>query len=137
MDLKLLNTVHDLAERMDVLHLATGEQLKYGKKGEEKTMHLMMVGVDSPTAKKAQHKLMNKRIQKQSRMGGRNTVTSELMELMAVERIASCVVGGAVFLDGKEIEMTPTTAMELFQGYPWVYEQADAFVGDRSNFLQS
>ena len=134
-DLKLLNTVHDGAEKMDILHFATGEVLKYGKKGEEKAMHLLMVGVDSPTAKKAQHKLMNKRIQKQARMAGKNTVTSELMELMNTERIASCVVGGAVFLEGKEVEMNTNTALELFQSYPWIFEQADAFVGDRSNFL--
>jgi hypothetical protein len=37
--------------------------------------------------------------------------------------------------DGKPLPCTPDNAREFYESAPWVAEQVDAFMGNRSNFL--
>lgn len=134
MDLKNIKTTEE-ASRLDLRHPATGEVLTYGPKNE-KTMHLMLLGRDTETYRKHQRKLIDKRLKEQQKFR-QAKMTAAQLEDEAVDQLAVVTVGGMVFMDGKEIAIDQKNAADLYREYAWIKEQADGWVEDRSNFLES
>ena len=132
MDLKLIKTLEE-PTRLDLRHPATGETLKYGK-DDSKAMHLLVFGRDSDTYRKHQRKLLDKRLKEQQKFR-QVKMTAAQLEDEGIEQLAIVTVGGAVFLDGKEVPVDQKNAADLYREYPWIREQVDMFVEDRSNFL--
>lgn len=132
MDLKLIKTAEE-PTRLDLRHPGTGEMLKYGK-DNEKTMHLLLHGRDSETYRKHQRKLLDKRLKEQQKFRQVKMTASQL-EDEAIDQLAIVTVGGAVFLDGKEVVLDSGKAADLYREYPWIKEQAEMHIEDRSNFL--
>ena len=136
MDLKNLTTTQEGAT-LELRHPATGEILKYGgKKDQEHTMHLILAGVDSDAYKKAQRKVTDRRFKQQQKFR-QLRLTSSMLEDEAIEILTAVTLGGKLFMDGKEVTVDANNAGEIYREYPWIKEQADAFIEDRSNFLSS
>jgi hypothetical protein len=132
MDLATLDTVKGAGEGavMEVLHPGDGTVLK-DDNGQPITITLM--GADSEKAKKRQRMEINKRLK-----NGRNSkITAEEMEENGVNLLALCTLSwSGIKLDGRLLECSTENAAMVYQRSPWLKEQVDTFVGDRSNFLK-
>ena len=134
MDLKNLTTKQEGAT-LELRHPATGEKLTYGK-DNDKIMHLILAGVDSDAYKKAQRKVADRRFKQQQKFR-QVRLTSAMIEDEAIEILTAVTLGGKLFMDGKETTVDANNAGDIYREYPWIKEQADAFIEDRSNFLSS
>lgn len=135
MDLSELK-VQDEGKRMELRHPATGELLTYGDKSE-KTMYLVIGSSDSETYKKSQRKVIDRRLKQQQKFRQARMTAAQLEEEATVS-LAEVTYDGRVFLKGKEVKITPgAAAQDLYKEYSWIREQANEFLEDRSNFLQS
>lgn len=55
-----------------------------------------------------------------------------------VDRLVACTLGwGGFARDGKAIECTPGEVRALYESAAWIRVQANAYLGDAANFLQS
>ena len=115
-------------------HPATDEPLMDDQGNK---MWIEVYGQDSRHYKGVQHSQTNRRLQKAQRSGGRASVTAEQQESMALELLAKCTKGWHIILGGEAPECTEDNARELYQNYPWVRDQVDAFMHDRKAFLKS
>lgn len=140
MDLKQLN-VAEAANKGATIELVSpydGEKLTYeGEKGEERVMHLTVVGRDSDAYRKGFRQLVERRMKRQQKRGAAATMSLDEIEQETADALAACVTGGKVFLDGKEVSVTQDVARTLFSepGYVWIRNQVEAFMEDRANFL--
>ena len=136
MDLKNLTTTQEGAT-LELRHPATGEILKYGgKKDQDHTMHLILAGVDSDAYKKAQRKVTDRRFKQQQKFR-QIRLTSAMIEDEAIEILTAVTLGGKLFMGGKETAVDANNAGDIYREYPWIKEQVDTFIEDRSNFLSS
>lgn len=137
MDLSSLGGKIDEPARMDLKHPATGEVLTYLVGEEKKTMFLMLLGKDSDKYRKTERQLINRKFKDQQ--GFRTaTVTKEQLEGHAIEILSAVTVGGVVFMDGEEREISPPVAKKLYadRQFDWIREQVDAWVDNRANYYQ-
>jgi hypothetical protein len=97
---------------------------------------IKVLGIDSSTYRKAQRKISNRRLQVVGRRGGRCKITAEEIEAENLELLVSCVQAWEGFTENKqELECTSENVRRLFELAPWIKEQVDDFIGDRSGFL--
>ena len=55
-----------------------------------------------------------------------------------VDRLVACTLGWSGFArDGKPIECTPGEVRAIYEGTAWIRAQANEYLGDAANFLQS
>ena len=101
------------------------------------TMWIEVYGQDSKHYKQVQHNQTNRRLQKAQRTNSRAMVTAEQQESMGLELLAKCTKKWHIILGGEEPECTEDKARELYQNYPWVRDQVDAFMHDRKSFLKN
>jgi hypothetical protein len=135
MDLSELKVQED-GKRMDLRHPVTGEVLTYGDNGE-KTMYLVIGSSDSETYKKAQRKVIDRRLKQQQKFR-QVRMTAAQLEEEAIISLAEVTYDGRVFLKGKEVKVTPgQVAIDLYKEYPWIKEQATDQLEDRGSFLPS
>lgn len=140
MDLNSLDIVKEAAKgaTLELHHPVTGDVLTYtAADGTKKPMTLVLIGKDSEDFRHRQRQLIDKRVKRQMRNRGNSSPSTEDMEREGMSLLATAVCGGTVFLDGAEIPVTSDNAADLFTRFPWMREQADAFVEDRANFLLS
>lgn len=135
-----LNKYAQAAVQTAFLHLdgPDGEPLyaieddpKSGKAGID------LISADSKEYQKLQHKHQDKRLDKVRIRGGkvRNNITAAGAEADATELMASCFVKIHHFeLEGNPLESSFENALLLLD-QPWIREQVDEFVHDRSNYL--
>ncbi len=142
MDLSNLK-VQEEGKRMDLRHPATGEVLTYDEKVNDdgtkdfKTMHLIIGSSDSETYKKSQRKIIDRRLKQQQKFRSAKMTAAQLEE-EAMISLADVTYGGKVFMNGKEIDITPgSVAINLYKEYSWIKEQANDQLEDRGSFLQS
>jgi hypothetical protein len=95
---------------------------------------ILLAGRDSKIYRKAQRTVTNRRLQKR----GSNTLTAERLESEANEVLSHCTLGwsGIVF-QSEEMVCNYINSKKLYDHLPWVKEQVDEFVAERSNFLES
>ena len=128
-DLFELSATSDEGELMQVCNPATGEPLF---DDEKVAVGMSLVGRDSKEYRNAQRAVTNRRLSNKSG----TTLTAERLESEANEVLAKCVKSwsGIVF-EGEAINCDYQNAKMIFDRVPWIKEQVDEFVADRSNFL--
>lgn len=122
-DLNTMDTVA-LAENggtLEVLHPVTGERLG---------ISINLVGADSAKFKAARNAQIRKRI------GKRGLTDPEVLDDDDARLLAACTLDwSGVEMNGQSVEFSEKAAFDLYKRFPWLREQAAAFVGDRANFL--
>lgn len=134
MDLSTLDT-RDVANDGAIMELenpATGEKLMT-EAGEPITITLL--GIDSDKLKKRQNELTNEVMKKGFRP---KMTTAEKMESDRLATLSLATVSWSnIEFGGKKLDCTAENARSLYKNLPWLKEQADAFIGDRANFLKA
>lgn len=128
LNLSKLSTKNEATLHLE--HPETGAKL-YDE--NNKPVEIVMLGKSSPQYRNAFLKMQNKHLNR-----GKKKPTAELYQEEAVQLLVACSVraNNLVLADGREIN-SPETFTELYsdESLEWVKDQADAFLGDVSNFL--
>jgi hypothetical protein len=91
----------------------------------------------SERARQAERSAIYRRLKAGGRRGGA-VLTAEDLDSDSLETLAACTLGWSGFvLNGQEPECTPENARRLYEQMPWLREQAQEFISERSNFLKS
>jgi hypothetical protein len=117
---------------------------------------ITVYGSDSEKFKSIQRRQTNRRLELAARNRGKKkaAITAEAIEAEGMELLVACTacwksevkdadgkVTGyrpQVELDDDEwLDCTPQNVQRLYEELPWLKEQIDQEIGDRSNFLQS
>lgn len=102
--------------------------------GEELGPVFVLAGADSDVYVSKQRKNINKRLRNKR---GAKGIDAELIESEAIDLLAECTLNWRdVVLDGETLPFSKNNARELYTRFPWIREQADAFIGDRANFIK-
>ncbi len=130
-DLSTLTPNADQGAVMTVLNPITMQPLR-DDAGDDVTITL--AGEDSEVYRSAQRAATNKRLA----MRGKGKITAEELEAEALELLARCTLQwSGIVWEGKALECNAKHARMLYQALPWLREQVDAFIADRSHFLTS
>ncbi|HBT82428.1 MAG TPA: hypothetical protein DEB35_03030 [Desulfuromonas sp.] len=134
---------------ISILHPVTDEPLG---------VMITVYGADSKTCRQIQRRQTNHRLEMQAKQKQqfkkKPVTTAEQLEAEGLDLLVGCTKSWRTLIydeEGKEtgsrpqIEMaegewldcTPENVRKLYQEIPWVKEQIDGEIGDRSNFLQS
>ena len=136
MDLSSLDTVSASAEgaSLELRNPVSDAVLRDEKSGEPVTITL--VGTDSRDYMKITHDIQNRRLGKRLGKGGRLKTTAEEIDADALELlVASTKSWQHIIVDGAELSFSAANARMLYTRFPWIKEQVDEFIADRSNFL--
>jgi len=138
MDLSSLDT----SKTSDVgsfLHLEAPDGRKLFTDDDPKQpIGITVLGADSKTIVAERHKQENLNTEKMRiRSGGRVKVSTaeEREESQMVILAKACVKFHHVKVDGKPVPDTYAGATALLKRFPWVRDQVQAWMDDRSNFL--
>ncbi len=114
----------DEGAELHVLHPATGEDLG---------IVIRLAGTDSAAYRRALSAAANRRPQ-----AGRKKATLEELQAENIEIMAACTLDwSGVSLDGQSmLPFTRKDAVTLYTRFPWIREQADAFMAERAHYLQ-
>lgn len=135
MDLSKLNVV-ELANAGTVCELAhpvTGETLTDEKGKEPKAFFVRLLGSDSDVYRNA----IKRRFEKAQGKKGKNKVDLDDAERKAAELLAKCTTDCYMIEDGKAVDCTKSEMTRLYLKYPWLKEQAETHMADRSNLMES
>lgn len=106
---------------------------------DEKTqdpVSITLVGTDAKEYMKITHAIQNRRLGKRLGKGGRAKLTAEELEADGLELlVASTKSWKHIVVDGQELPCNEKNVRMLYQRFPWIKEQVDEFIADRSNFL--
>jgi len=139
MDLSTLEPVEGTT--IPVLHPVTKEPLKHdtGKKDDKgepifEPITIDIVGQDSAQYRARSRFIQNSRL-KTLRKGG--DLVSEETEIQDIGTVAACITGWKnVELDGKKLDFNKVNARALLTRLPWLREDIDRAIVDRTNFLK-
>jgi len=123
-NLKTLDVVSKANEgtTVDIVHPVTGDPLG---------IKVQVVGQDSDLYRKAQRKILNKRLNDK-----KFKTRAEELENEAIDLLAGCTVGWEGIQEGEtDIPFSVDAAKRVYREYPWMKEQVDMAIGDRGNFL--
>jgi len=99
--------------------------------GEPLGIHFKILGSDS----EVYNKQIRKNKDKMMKQGMRN-IKSENLEVEEIELLVACTVDWDNIVDnGEKLECTKENVRYVYKNYPWIKDQVDDFIGDRSNFL--
>lgn len=132
MDLSKLNTVAlaDTGIAVELRHPGTGEKLK-NDKGD--LMVITVAGSDSALFK---GELKTRIRQAQLNKKRKDEVDIDEVEKRGVDLLAKCTLSwSGLQLDGKDYPHSHANAAKLYADYPWIKEQVDAAMADRSNLF--
>jgi hypothetical protein len=97
---------------------------------------ITLAGADSDVYRKTVNKSVNKRVQRM-KPGQSLPFTAEEQEENGLALLAACTLAwDGVVVDGEALPCSKENAKELYRRFPWLREQVDMFIGDRSNFLR-
>lgn len=134
MDLKDLDVKRFANEgaKMPIRHPATGEEITSGAGKEKKAWFLRLLGSDSDTYRNAIKRRFESR-------RGKNTKKIDLdeAEVDAARLLAKCTTDCYLVLNGEVVKPDVDILTKIYLQYPWLKEQAEEFMGDRANLLQS
>lgn len=120
-DLEVPATLH-------LTHPITGDELFHN----DIPMTITMYGAESEIAKKT----MKQRAQKQLNSRAKQNI-DETIEFNT-NFLAKMMTGfTGMFENDEEIQFSREEAYKLLKKYPWIREQADQFIAERSNFIKS
>jgi len=99
--------------------------------GEPLGIHFKILGVDSEVYNKQLRKNQDKMMKK-----GMKNIKSENIEVEGIELLVACTVDWEGIADnGEDLGCTKENVRYVYKNYPWIKDQIDEFIGDRSNFL--
>lgn len=97
-----------------------------------------VVSKDSSEYQKVFKKQVTGTIERVQASGGKARVTGDSVQDDKIELLVAVTKGWRGFeMHGKEFLFNPKNARYLYEKFPFIREQIDAFVGDRGNFLKS
>ena len=133
-DLTTIDTVKGANEGFDVQIYHPGTMVDLGIK-------INVLGKDSDEFQKVSRSQSKKRMAKMTKGGFRAqnlTPPPEEIEQDGLELLAKCTKDWLlVVIDGKDIECNYENALMVYERFPWIKEQVDTAIGDRSNFIKS
>jgi hypothetical protein len=131
MDISKFNFKDGAAARMELCHPATGEVLKDDNGA---AIWIDVYGSDSDVFRGALRSYGNKKLAK-----GSKKQTMEELEQVSSKILAKATAGWSdqLMVNGDFLPCTEQNAEWLYCEYPWIREQIDTFVNERSNFLKS
>lgn len=100
---------------------------------EKGPMQILLVGTDSSTYRN----ILKNRARQRLNQKKSTKIDLDEAELKGIQLLAKCTLDFINILDdGKYVKYTYEDAIKLYQKYPWIKEQVDEFMSDRSNFLK-
>lgn len=102
----------------------------------ETDIKIKIHGSDSKIYRDAQRANQNKRIKGMQK--NRNFhMTADEIEIEALNMLALCTTGWEnMEKDGKKVPFSPENAKLIYKENPWIREQIEEAIGDRSNFTK-
>lgn len=99
-------------------------------------VYITLAGADSVVHRKAVANISKRRFNNQK--GFRNKgFDPERMEAESIEILAACTLGWkGVTLEGVPLPCSRDNAIKMYTRFPWLREQVEQFIGDRSAYLQ-
>lgn len=137
MDLSTLNVVAaaETGEVMTLKHPVTGDDLMTDDPDGPKPQTITLRGSDSEAYRKRSNAIVQQR-SKRAR-AGRLSLSVDEVEEGEIEVLVAATAGWNLWINGESPTFSAAAARELYATYPWIKEQAQAFVGERANFLKS
>ncbi len=134
MDLNTLDVVKLANEGtvLELLHPATGEVLTDEKGKTPKAFFLRLLGSDSDTYRNAIKRRFERNQNKKNQK-----IDLDDAQIKAAELLAKCTTDCYMIEDGKQIECTHSEMTRLYLKYPWMREQAEEAMADRSVLMTS
>lgn len=124
-DIATLNTVEAAEKGFEL-------ELEHPVNGTPLDVFITVLGVDSAEYKKAQHATSNRFLKKK-----KMKLTSEEFDANALETLVACTTGWRnMVYEGEELPFTKNNVKMLYTKVPWIREQVDEAIADRSNFLR-
>ena len=139
-----------------LLNPATGVPLFDNGDGTSSRVFVTVHGSDSKVCKNILRRQSNHRIELASKARGkRPKITAEMIEAEGLEILVGCTKswrtetvgedglilrhhpGKIEINEGEWIEVTPENVQAAFEVLPWMKEQVDDQIGDRTDFLQN
>ena len=99
-------------------------------------VYITLAGADSVVHRKAVANISKRRFNNQK--GFRNKgFDPERMEAESIEILAACTLSWkGVQVDGAPLTCSRDNAIKMYTRFPWLREQVEQFIGDRSAYLQ-
>lgn len=130
------NKAFDFATRDSAARCEEGVEMEVldPSTNESTGAFLTLAGVDSGTHRRTSALIAKRRIKSGFRNNGfdPDKFLSENIELLA----ACTLSWRGVVLSGEALPCTKSNAITLYTRFPWLREQAEAFISDRANYLQ-
>jgi hypothetical protein len=128
MDLSTLDTRKgsDSGFELQLLHPTTREPLD---------AFITVLGKDGDAYQQKSAEIKRRRLGRLAR-GVESAAAVDLAEAEARELLAACTNGWkGIARDGQEIAFSESAAVRLYADFEWIYEQVDAAIHNRANFL--
>jgi hypothetical protein len=106
-------------------------------------VRIRLLGVDSTQYRSATRETVRKRLAKRAASGSAQTPLSgddmDEVERDTLDLLVTCTVGweNVMTPQGEAIPCGPDNARALFESYPVIREQVEAFIGNRANFTRA
>lgn len=99
-------------------------------------VYITLAGADSAVHRKAVANISKRRLNGQK--GFRNKGWDpEKVEAESIEILAACTLSWkGVLVDGAPLPCSRDNAIKMYTRFPWLREQVEQFIGDRSAYLQ-
>jgi len=98
-------------------------------------MRIKLLGEDSKVFQERKSRATNKRLRNIAKRGKKGIKTAEELDEAALELVSACTVEWYLIFDGEEVPCNLEKQRWFYETYPWAIEQADEFIGSRSEYL--
>lgn len=104
--------------------------------GEPVGAYIVLAGADSAVHRKATAAVSKRRFSSQK--GFRNKgFDPEKVDAESIEILAACTLSWkGVLVNGAPLPCSRDNAIKMYTRFPWLREQVEQFIGDRSEYLQ-
>ena len=111
----------------------TDEGEKLGDKKDIKPFYVRLLGSDSDVYRNT----IKRRFEQSQGKNKSKKIDIEEAQQKGAELIARCTTDCYMIEDGKAVECTQLEMVRLYLKYPWLREQAEEHIGDRSALMTS
>lgn len=100
-------------------------------------MTINFLGSDSADYRKAEDAALNAQFASGGRRGGATKLTAKQVWAQNLTKLVAVTQRWNLTLDGEKPDCNEVNARRIFEKYPWLKEQGEDFVNDRSNFMKA
>lgn len=137
MELNVFDITKD-AVPVQLKHPVTQELLFDGDPKDNKKCCVLLYGKDSAAFKERQRMLSDKALESTLKNRGRPKLSAAELEEDNIITLVACIAGFTnMEVDGKPMGSTAAEVRSVLERFPWIAEQADENITDRSNFIKS